>query len=43
VPGGDAQALRLSLLAVILSIAALIGSEWLTRRSRIRESPNDRR
>ena len=34
VPGGDAQALRLSIIAVVLSIAALAASEWLTRRSR---------
>jgi molybdate transport system permease protein len=33
VPGGEAQALRLSILAVILSVAALATSEWLTRRS----------
>ena len=33
VPGGDAQALRLSILSVILSIAALVLSEWLTRRA----------
>jgi molybdate transport system permease protein len=33
VPGGDAQALRLSVFAVILSIVALAGSEWLTRRA----------
>jgi len=32
-PGGDAQALRLSVIAVALSIAALIASEWLTRRA----------
>jgi molybdate transport system permease protein len=32
-PGGDAQAIRLSLIAVVLSIAALITSEWLTRRA----------
>ena len=32
-PGGDAQATRLSLIAVVLSIAALITSEWLTRRT----------
>ena len=42
-PGGDAQALRLSLIAVGLSIAALFASEWLARRSRKSESPNDRR
>jgi molybdate transport system permease protein len=32
-PGGDAQAIRLSLIAVLLSIAALVASEWLTRRT----------
>ncbi len=36
VPGGESQAMRLSILAVILSIAALAASEWLTRRSRRR-------
>ena len=34
VPGGDAQALRMSIIAVVLSIAALATSEWLTRRAR---------
>ena len=33
-PDGDAQALRLSLLAVALSLAALAASEWLARRHR---------
>ena len=33
VPGGDAAALRLSAVAVVLSIAALALSEWLTRRA----------
>jgi molybdate transport system permease protein len=33
VPGGESQAMRLSILAVILSIAALAASEWLTRHS----------
>ena len=32
-PGGDAGALRLSMIAVILSIAALVVSEWVTRRA----------
>jgi molybdate transport system permease protein len=32
VPGGDAGALRLSLIAVVLSLIALAASEWLTRR-----------
>ncbi|WP_425509627.1 molybdate ABC transporter permease subunit [Usitatibacter rugosus] len=34
VPGADAQALKLSVLSVILSLAALAASEWLVRRSR---------
>jgi molybdate transport system permease protein len=34
VPGGEAGALRLSLIAVVLSVAALATSEWLARRSR---------
>ena len=34
VPGGDAQALRLSIIAVVLSVVALVASEWLTRRAR---------
>ena len=33
VPGGDESALRLSLIAVVLSLFALAMSEWLTRRS----------
>jgi molybdate transport system permease protein len=32
VPGGDGGALRLSIIAVVLSIVALVTSEWLTRR-----------
>jgi molybdate transport system permease protein len=34
VPGGDAQAMRLALFSVALSLAALAFSEWLVRRSR---------
>jgi len=34
VPGGDAQAVRLSAIAVVLSIAALVASEALARRAR---------
>ena len=34
VPGGDDAALRLSILAVLLSLAALAISEWLTRKAR---------
>jgi molybdate transport system permease protein len=33
VPNGDAQALRLSIVAVVLSMLALAASEWLTRRA----------
>jgi len=36
VPGADAQALRLSFIAVILSILALMASEWLTPRRKHR-------
>jgi len=32
VPGGDALALRLSIVSVLLSLGALAVSEWLTRR-----------
>ena len=42
VPGGDAQALRLSILSVILSVVALVASEWLTRRAH-RHTHDDRR
>jgi molybdate transport system permease protein len=36
VPGGDAQALRLAGIAVVLALAALLGSEILARRVRAR-------
>jgi molybdate transport system permease protein len=36
VPGGDAQALRLCLVAIALSLAALVASELLLRRARAR-------
>jgi len=42
VPSGDAQALRLSVIAVVLSIVALATSEWLTRRA-LRLQSDDRR
>jgi molybdate transport system permease protein len=35
-PGGDAAALRLAVLAALLALLALILSEWLARRARIR-------
>ena len=37
-PGGDAGALRLSIVAVILSLAALVASELLSRRSTLRRA-----
>jgi molybdate transport system permease protein len=32
VPGGDAGALRLTLVSIVISVAALLGSEFLARR-----------
>jgi molybdate transport system permease protein len=42
VPGGDAQAWRLSIIAVLLSLVALVAAEWLARRPR-GGGENDRR
>jgi molybdate transport system permease protein len=36
VPGGDAPALRLVLVAVAISLAALVISEWFARRAGVR-------
>ncbi|ACI99605.1 molybdate ABC transporter permease subunit [Rhodospirillum centenum] len=36
VPGGDANALRLSLIAAVIAILALVASEWLSRRAQRR-------
>ena len=36
VPGGDAGALRLTLVSVLISVAALLMSEWMARRVRRR-------
>jgi molybdate transport system permease protein len=36
IPGGDPAALRLVAVSIVLSIAALVVSEWLDRRSRRR-------
>jgi molybdate transport system permease protein len=33
VPGGDAAALRLVIVAVVISLAALVASEWFARRA----------
>ncbi|NBR29957.1 MAG: molybdate ABC transporter permease subunit [Betaproteobacteria bacterium] len=41
VPGGDAAALRLSIIAIVLSIIALMLSEWLVRRSQRRARGQD--
>lgn len=35
VPSGDAPALRLAVVAIVLSLAALIASEWLARRAEL--------
>jgi len=42
-PNGDAQALRLSAIAVALSIVALIAAEWLARLPRFAGADHDRR
>jgi molybdate transport system permease protein len=36
VPGGDAAALQLVIVAVIISLGALVASEWFTRRATAR-------
>lgn len=41
VPGGDAQALRLSIIAVVLSLVALVVSEYLARRANRRLKGRD--
>jgi molybdate transport system permease protein len=41
VPGGDAQALRLSVISVVLSLLALIASELLVRRASRRAKGQD--
>ena len=41
VPGGDAAALRLSIIAIVLSVIALMLSEWLVRRSQQRARGHD--
>lgn len=41
VPGGDAAALRLSLMAIVLSVLALMSSEWLVRRAQRRARGRD--
>ncbi len=41
VPGGDAQALRLSLIAVVLSLGALLVSEVMVRRATARVAGRD--
>jgi molybdate transport system permease protein len=42
VPGGGAQALRLSIVAVLLSVVALVASEWLSTRA-AKAKTDDRR
>jgi len=36
VPGGDAQAGRLVVVAIVIALAALVASEWLARRAGMR-------
>ena len=37
-PGGEAAVTRLALIAVLLSLAALMASEWLVRRAAGRQA-----
>ena len=39
VPGGETGALRLTIVSVLVSVAALLASEWLAARLRRRVSP----
>ena len=41
VPGGDAAALRLSVIAIVLSLLALMVSEWLVREAQRRVKGHD--
>jgi len=41
VPGGDAAALRLSVIAIVLSVMALMLSEWLVQRAQRRAKGQD--
>jgi len=41
VPGGDAAALRLSIIAIVLSVLALMLSEWLVQRDQRRAKGQD--
>ena len=41
VPGGDAQALRLCILSIVLSLVALMASEVLVRRATVRAAGRD--
>jgi molybdate transport system permease protein len=36
VPGGDADALKLVIVSIIISFAALLASEWFARRAAAR-------
>jgi molybdate transport system permease protein len=36
IPGGDVQALRLVIVAIVIALAALIASEWFARRAGMR-------
>ena len=36
IPGGDAAAMRLVIVAIVIALAALVASEWLARRAGMR-------
>jgi molybdate transport system permease protein len=36
VPGGDAAAMKLVVVAILISLGALLASEWLARRATAR-------
>ncbi len=38
-PGGEGAVLRLAVISVILSLGALVASEWIARRARVQRAP----
>lgn len=41
IPGGDAAAMRLSIIAIVISLVALMASEWLVQRAHKRARGHD--
>jgi molybdate transport system permease protein len=39
VPGGEAAVVRLAIISILLSLLALMGTEWLARRTSGRAGP----